>query len=76
MRLNASVSGAIDLPPEKYDRSFRVFVVACAVRLSLPAGGGRTMKRSTFTEEQVAYAVRQAESGTPVPDVCLQLGVS
>jgi putative transposase len=34
------------------------------------------MKRSTFTEEQVAYAVRQAESGTPVPDVCLQLGVS
>lgn len=34
------------------------------------------MKRSKFSEEQVAYALRQAESGTPVPDVCRQLGVS
>ena len=34
------------------------------------------MKRSKFTEEQVAYALRQAESGTPVADVCRQLGVS
>ena len=34
------------------------------------------MKRSTFSEEQVAYALRQAESGTAVGDVCRQLGVS
>jgi putative transposase len=34
------------------------------------------MKRSRFTEEQVAYALRQAESGTGVADVCRQLGVS
>ena len=34
------------------------------------------MKRSKFTEDQVAYALRQAESGTPVADVCRQLGVS
>ena len=34
------------------------------------------MKRSKFSEEQVAYALRQAESGTPVSDVCRQLGVS
>ena len=34
------------------------------------------MKRSKFSEEQVAYALRQAESGTPVGDVCGQLGVS
>ena len=34
------------------------------------------MKRSRFSEEQVAYALRQAEQGTPVPDVCRQLGVS
>jgi putative transposase len=32
------------------------------------------MKRSKFTEEQVA--LRQAEAGTPVADVCRQLGVS
>jgi putative transposase len=34
------------------------------------------MKRSKFTEEQIAYALRQAESGTPVPDVCRQIGAS
>lgn len=34
------------------------------------------MKRSRFTEEQIAYALRLAESGTPVVDVCRQVGVS
>ena len=34
------------------------------------------MKRKRFTEEQIAYALRQAESGTAVADVCRQLGVS
>lgn len=38
--------------------------------------GEDTMKRSKFSEEQVAYALRQVESGTPVADVCRQLGVS
>jgi len=34
------------------------------------------MKKSRFTEEQIAYALRQGEAGTPVADVCRQLGVS
>jgi putative transposase len=34
------------------------------------------MKKSKFTEEQIAFALRQAEGGTPVPDVCRQMGVS
>jgi putative transposase len=34
------------------------------------------MKRSKFSEEQVAYALRQVEAGTPVPDICRQLGIS
>ena len=34
------------------------------------------MKRSKFSEEQVAYALRQADAGTAVPDVCRQLGIS
>ncbi len=34
------------------------------------------MKKSKFSEEQIAYALRQADSGTPVGDVCRQLGVS
>ena len=32
------------------------------------------MKRSKSSEEQIAYALGQAESGTPVGDVCRQLG--
>jgi putative transposase len=34
------------------------------------------MKRSRFTEEQIADALRLAESGTAVVDVCRQIGVS
>ena len=34
------------------------------------------MKKSKFSEEQIAYALRQAESGTAVADVCRQLGIS
>src|SRR5690348_15458990 len=34
------------------------------------------MRKSTFTEEQIAYALRQVESGTSVPEVCRKLGIS
>ena len=34
------------------------------------------MKKSKFSEEQIAYALRQAESGTAIGDVCRQLGIS
>ncbi len=34
------------------------------------------MKSSKCSEEQIAYALRQAESGTAVADVCRQIGVS
>ena len=34
------------------------------------------MKRSTCSEEQIVYAIRQADAGTPVGDLCRQLGVS
>ncbi len=33
------------------------------------------MKRSRYSDEQIAYALRQAESGSAVADICLQLGV-
>jgi len=29
-----------------------------------------------FTEQQVAYVLRQAESGTPVSKVCRQIGIA
>ena len=34
------------------------------------------MKRKRFTEEQIAFALRQAEGGTPVSEVIRKLGVS
>ena len=34
------------------------------------------MRKSRYTEEQVAYTLRLAESGTPVVDVCRQAGIA
>ena len=34
------------------------------------------MRRSRFTEEQIAYALRQAEHGTSVTELCRKMGVS
>ena len=34
------------------------------------------MKKSRYTEEQIAYALRQGETGTRVEDICRQMGIS
>ncbi len=34
------------------------------------------MKTSKFTEEQIAYALRQVEGGTSVGEVCRRIGIS
>ncbi len=34
------------------------------------------MKKTKFTEEQIAFALRQAETGTRVAEVCRKLGIS
>ena len=34
------------------------------------------MKRRKFTYEQIAYALRQAEAGTRVTEVCRKMGIS
>ncbi len=34
------------------------------------------MKTSQFTEEQIAFAMKQAELGTKVEEICPKLGIS
>ena len=34
------------------------------------------MKPSKFSEEQIAYVLREDEAGTAVADVCRQVGIS
>ena len=34
------------------------------------------MKKSRFTEQQIAFALRQAETGTKVSEVCRKMGVA
>ena len=34
------------------------------------------MRQSALAEEQIAYALRQAEAGTTVVEVCRKLGVT
>ena len=34
------------------------------------------MKSSRYTSEQVAFAMRQTESGTSVPEVCRKMGIA
>jgi len=34
------------------------------------------MARKGYTEEQIGFALRQAEAGTPVSEICRKLGVA
>lgn len=34
------------------------------------------MKKTRFTEEQIAFALKQAETGTRVEEVCRKMGIS
>jgi putative transposase len=34
------------------------------------------MKKSSFTEEQIAFALKQAETGTPIAEVVRKMGVT
>lgn len=34
------------------------------------------MRKSRYSEEQIAMALRQSEAGTPVGDICRKLGIT
>jgi len=40
------------------------------------AGGGSRMRKSKYTDEQIAMALRQAEGGTPVAEICRKMQVT
>lgn len=37
---------------------------------------GVPMRKSAYTDAQIAYALKQAETGTPVSEVCRKMGIS
>jgi putative transposase len=39
-------------------------------------GGGILLKKTRYTDEQIAFALRQAETGTPVKEVIRKMGIS
>ena len=38
--------------------------------------GSFAMKESKFTEEQIAFALHQADTGTSIDEVCRKIGIS
>jgi putative transposase len=34
------------------------------------------VKKSKFTEEQIAFALRQADTGTKITEICREMGIS
>ena len=46
-------------------------------RNEVPSVAGRlAMKKSKFTEEQIAFALKQVGTGTKVPEICRETGIS
>lgn len=38
--------------------------------------GGKRMRKQRYSEEQIAFVLKQAELGAPVEEVCRKIGVS
>ncbi len=37
---------------------------------------GKFMKKSKFTEAQIAFVIKQSETGTKLEEVCRKMGIS
>ena len=60
----------LDVPPVlvHFEREFS--------GLEKPSGKELEMKKSRYTDEQIAFALKQAETGTPVAEVIRRMGIS
>jgi putative transposase len=38
--------------------------------------GGHAVKKSRFTKEQIAFALKQAGTGTRIDEICRKMGIS
>jgi putative transposase len=45
-------------------------------KIAFLKGGDFVMKKTKYTEEQIAFALKQAETGTPVQEVIRKLGIA
>lgn len=75
-RLSADAGGRrprslCGLPPEVWTGIVRLDRLGSALE-----EGGLAMKRSQYTDQQVAFALQQAETGTAVPKVSRKMGIS
>ena len=70
-RNTGTISVTADLLPENW--------TAISWKIPVLTGARRTrgaMKRSKFSEGQIAYILRQAEEGTAIGEVCCKAGIS
>jgi len=49
--------------------------IRCERLTLLPKKRGRAVKKTKFSEEQIAFALKQAETGTTVDEVCRKMGI-
>ena len=71
METSCEQNGTGDLFPRNWVKSEEIFS-ECQNTLEGSIG---FMERSNFTSEQIVFALRQAESGTPVIEVCRKMGI-
>lgn len=62
------------IPLKSWEGKAKEFVASCHQQLLIDSKAIDLMKRSKFSEEQIAFALKQAETGTWVDEICRKLG--
>jgi transposase-like protein len=68
---NVKINGHADVPPVFSSSLSESFPVLWSLRAR-----SWNMKKSRYTDEQIAFAMKQAETGTPVAEVIRRMGIS